>query len=145
MDPLPPRTRNPHTKARIDTESFWQIWLPIGFGALLVIVAFVAMIPSGSAGIRRPIADLSLVALIVVWAAIALIGLVVVVALIAGLAYLLRESPFWFKRGQDITWIVSQQTQSTTRQVADAVTSANASVAGLARLIERIRDLFPKA
>lgn len=145
MDPQPPRTRNPHTKARIDTESFWQIWLPIGFGALLVIVAFVAMIPSGSAGIRRPIADLSLVALIVVWAAIALIGLVVVVALIAGLAYLLRESPFWFKRGQDITWIVSQQTQSTTRQVADAVTSANASVAGLARLIERIRDLFPKA
>ncbi len=144
MDPQPPRTRNPHTKAKIDSESFWQIWLPIGIGALLVIVAVVIMIPSEAAGNRRPIADVSLMALIVVWGAIALVGFVLVAALIVGLAYLLRESPFWFKRGQDITWIVSQQTRSTTRQVSDAVTSANASLAGLARLFERIRDLFPK-
>lgn len=144
VEPQPPRTRNPHTKARIDREAFWQIWLPMGVIGVLILVAVVLVSASGGALVRSPIADVSLVALIVVWAMFALVGFIIVCALIVGVYWLLRESPYWFKRGQDISWIVSQQTRSTTRQVEDVVTSANAGTAGLMRLLERLRDLFPK-
>ena len=144
MEPQPPRTRNPHTKARIDREAFWQIWVPISLGILLLVAALVWVILPGAAGVRSPIADVSLVLLIVVWATMALVILILVAALAFGLGWLLRESPYWFKRGQDITWIVSQQTRSTTSQIAEAVTSTNALGAALARLIARLRAAFSR-
>lgn len=144
VEPQPPRTRNPHTKAAIDAESFWQIWLPISVGVLVILGLWVWTWLPSAAGVRSPIADVSLVLVIVVAAFFALIALAIVCAIIFGLYYLLRESPFWFKRGQDIVWIVSQQTRSTTRKVTDVVTEANASAAGARRVFKRFRDLFPR-
>ncbi len=144
VEPQPPRTRNPHTKVQIDRESFWQIWLPIGLAILVVIGLVVWASVPGAAEVRGPIADVSLVLLIVVWVVLALVAFVIGAAVIYGLYWLLRESPFWFKRGQDIIWIVSQQTRSTTRQVEDVLTSANAGAAGARRVADRFRDLFTR-
>ncbi len=144
MEPKPPRTRNPHTQALIAKESFWQIWLPIGLTVLVIVGLWVWTWVPGAAGVRSPIADVSLVLIILVAAFFALIVFAIICALIYGLYYLLRESPFWLKRGQDIVWMASQQTRSTTRRMTDAVTEANANAAGVRKVLDRFRDLFPR-
>ena len=144
MEPNPPRTRNPHTQALIARQSFWQVWLPIGLAVLVFVGLWVWTWLPSAAGVRSPIADVSLVLVILVAAFFALIVFALTCALIYGLNYLLRESPFWFKRGQDIVWIVSQQTRSTSRRVTDAVTEANANAAGVRKVFDRFRDLFPR-
>ncbi len=139
MEPQPP-VRNVRTKAKSDWETFWQVWLPVGAMTLVLIVLTVLVILPQGAGVRSPVADISLIFLIVLASGGAILALAVLVGLVIGVAWLLMRSPFWFKRVQDTTWVISQQARSMTSQVDQRIVGVHINLAALRRAAERISE-----
>jgi hypothetical protein len=138
--PFTPKIRNPKTHALIRRETAWQIFLPLGMAVgimaalMILLVFFPHLTPPYS-----PLADVSLMFLILI---VAVNGLAVLAVLagLCGLAYYgLRELPFLFKRGQDFVWFVAMQTRSLTTQVDNRVVAVHVSTATLRRILESLR------
>mgnify|MGYP001412358935 CR=1 FL=1 len=142
VSPLP-KVRNPRTAALIRREVLWQITLPVGM-ALAVTVALMVLVVLGTAAPARTgaLADVSLMLLIVIAFSLGLALLAVLAALVYGVMYLLRESPFWFKRAQDFLWGIAGQAQAMTRQVDNRIVGVHLSAAALASIWAHVRALF---
>ncbi len=142
-DPFaPPRLRNPRTHSIMRREMFWQIWLPLGLAAGLAIAALVWLILPQAFPTRSPLADVSLMWLILIAALQGLISLALLGGLIYGLYYLLRESPFWFSRAQEIMDVVAAQALSITAQIDAGILTARSFIAAAQSLALRMRALF---
>lgn len=145
MDTLPPalRRRNPRTQDAFRREVFWQIGLPLGLAlaALAGTMALVALNAAAPVG-TGALADVSLIFLIVLAAGGGLVALGLLAGMIYGAAYLLRESPFWFKRAQDFVWDVAGLARSMTRQVDDRVVGVHVSWAALSSFGRHVQALF---
>jgi len=132
----PPLPRNPRTARLHRRDLAWQIYLPIGLAivAALTVTGLVIWAGlSGQAAADSVWADVSLVFLILIAAAIALVPLALVAGLVAGLWYALRYLPGYAKVAQDYL----AQAARIVRQVADraaapviAVESATAAARG---------------
>lgn len=140
----PPRTRNPLTQARHQQEVFWQVVLPIAGAVIVGVTLMVAVaVPSLMPfALRRPVADVSLMALMAVTAALGVILLAVLAGLMWLVGYLLKESPFWFKRGQDLLWLINGHTHALTDQINRRVFDLNAAGAAGAALARDLARLF---
>lgn len=147
MSALPPlpKTRNPRTQSVIRRETFWQVAAPLAV-TLLIVAAVMVVIGLSAAGVlaapTRPLADVSLMFLIMLVGGASLINLLVLLALVFGFGYLLRELPFWAKRLQDFTWRVSLQIKVMTHQVDHRVVGVHLSLAALKSIVASFRALF---
>lgn len=147
MSALPPlpKVRNPRTHAVIRRETLWQVAMPLAVTGL-VVVGVMVVIGLGAAGVlvvpTRPLADISLMFLILIVGGASLINLLVLLALVFGFGYLLRELPFWAKRLQDFTWRVALQIKSMTHQVDQRVVGVHLSLAALRSIGASFRALF---
>lgn len=144
-DPLSkPKIRNPHTQTRIRRDVFWQIGLPLAVVLLGLVSAGVwVSLPQG-APTRSPIADVSLIFLILPASLVALITLAIISGLCVGMIYVLRELPFLFKRAQDIMLLVTYYTQKYAAQVANVFLSTRASLAAGQKTTEQIWALLDR-
>lgn len=144
VPPLP-KVRNPRTHALIQRETLWQITAPLA-AALSVVAGVMVVVVLGAAGVlvtpTRPLADVSLMFLIVLAFVAGFFTLAVGAALVVGLAYGLRELPFLFKRVQDFLWVVAQQTKSMTQRVDNRIVGVHLSLAAVQSLVNSFRALF---
>lgn len=147
MDTVPPlpKVRNPRTEALIRRETLWQVAAPLTV-ALLAAVGVMTVIVLSASGVlsapTRPLADVSLMFLILLAFIAGFFALAVGVLVVIGLAYALRELPFLFKRVQDFFWVVALQTKSMTRQVDNRIVGVHLSLAAVDSLARSFRALF---
>jgi FtsH-binding integral membrane protein len=137
-----PKTRNPKTHAIIRREMLQQVYLPLGLALAIVLTLCVAVCLPGAATARSPLADVSLMFLIMIVGFNGLIVLAVIVGLVWLVYYGLRELPFLFKRAQDFVWFVSMQAKSVTTQVDSRVVAVHVSTATVKGLIVGLRTIF---
>lgn len=139
--PQRPKTRNSYTQARLRQETLWQIGLPIGLGLVLLIGFGALVISAETAAVRSPLADVSLMLLIVPVVIFGLVTLIVLGGSIYGLIYVLRELPFVFKRLQDYAALATLYVKEYTGRVARVVISIEASAASAQETVTQVRSL----
>lgn len=145
MNALPPqpKVRNPRTHAVIRRETWQQITLPLGLIGLGMAALVVLVVLGTAAPVQTgAFADVSLIFLICLNGLGSLIGLALLGGLIYGVGYLLRESPFWFKRAQDFIWGLSMQVKGMTQQVDNRIVGVHISVAALQSIWAGVRALL---
>jgi hypothetical protein len=134
-----PRVRNPRTAAKIQRDVLWQIAVPLGLAVLLALVAAVLIILPVGASARRPWADVTLIALSIPTLIAALVVLVIVVGLCAGMYFVLRELPIYFKVAQDFVALVSFRVQTIADQVSGVFLRIRSLTAGAQRIAKDVR------
>ncbi len=116
--PAPPPRRNPQTQETHRRETAWQIYLPLGLGVLFfLLLAVLSSLTPAAAGGKW--ADTSLIFLL----ALSCAPLLVLLALTAGLAYVLWEANRRLPAGMLRLQRIFRQTSRATRQVCDRVSA----------------------
>jgi hypothetical protein len=140
--PGAPRQRNPLTRAQIRRDTWLQMVAPLVLAALVVIVLLVLIILPGGAGVRRPLADISLIFLFV---PVVLFGLIIA-ALLGGLIYVLylgiTRLPPYFKIGQDYVTLAANRIQSVIKKASDNVIAARGGIAAVQRAAADLKTMF---
>ncbi len=130
--------RNPETQAQHRRQMFWQVFFPLGFGAVLLVgtcVLPVAAVAQG--GDVSKWADMSLIWLILPAMFFSLIPLGLLAGSVYGLLRLFEKMPGWMFRLQGIfDWV-----KGMVRQYAD---KAVEPVLQAQSLNARIQALMPK-
>src|SRR5262249_48546065 len=122
--PAARRPRNPQTHAQIRRDTWLQMVAPLvlAVGVLPGLVVLV-ILPVG-AGVRGPLADVSLILLIMP----ALVVGLLLVAVLGGLIYVLalgiQRLPPYFKIGQDYVALAAARIQGGAKKASDVVLSA---------------------
>ncbi len=143
MSTLPaPKPRNPETYARQKRTALWQIYVPLGVAvaALLAVMSltiFVASMPT-----RSVWADISAVYLIIFAVIGALVVLVFLAALVAGLWFALRELPGYFKIAQDFMLLVALRAAEYSLKVAKVFITPRASVTAAQKAVDSTRSII---
>lgn len=140
--PPAPKIRNPHTHAQLRREVFWQITLPF---ALAVIVTFALVgltISSANSPARSPLADVSVIFLIIPVAIWGIVFLALTAAACVGMIYALRELPPLFKQAQDFMVRVAAETNKYTTQAISGVYSVRSFAGSAQAVIAKIRAAF---
>src|SRR5688572_1666772 len=116
-----PRRRNPVTRAQIRRDTLWQILAPLAAAVVTVIVLLVLVILPTGAVTRAPLADVSLMFLIIP----AAIGGLLALALVAGLIFVvwlgLTRLPPYFKIAQDWVALAADRIQSGANRVSNVI------------------------
>lgn len=142
LPPPQPKTRNARTQALLRREAIWQIGVPLGVALALVLATMIWLIVAASYPTLSVIADISLIALICPTAMFALVVLALVAGLVYGMYYALRELPFFFKKAQDIFWLVEDYTKRYAGQVAEVFLKGRASMAAAQKAADDVRRKF---
>ncbi len=137
-----PRTRNAHTHARHRQETLWQIALPCGLAVMVIIGLMVVVASPAGAEARSPLADVSLIFVIIPTAFWGLVLLALIIGLCYGLFVALRELPFLFKQAQEFMWLTAHEAKRYTAYVGNAIVSIRSWVAALEKLTTDIRSIF---
>lgn len=142
--PPRPRVRNVRTQAKQRRDIIWQMAVPFGvvFVALATLGVLVCL-PVG-AGVRSAWADVSLIFLIIPTLVVGLIVFVLVAALVGGLFYLLRETPYFFKLIQDFMTLFTYRVQAGAEKVSGVFLSAQSAAAGAQRAAKELRRLVQR-
>ncbi|MEP7358272.1 MAG: hypothetical protein ABI847_13585 [Anaerolineales bacterium] len=137
-----PRRRNPVTRAKIRQDTLWQMLVPLAVALLVFIVLMVLVILPGGAAVRSPLADVSLMILIIPSA----IGALLVLALLLGLNYVLflgvTRLPPYFKIAQDWVAMLADRIQTGAKSVSDVVLKIRSTLAGAKRAAEDVRGFL---
>lgn len=140
--PPTPKARNPHTQAKIRREVFWQIILPVSLAVILMLTLMGLTAFSTSIPARSPLADVSLMFLIIPAAFWGIVILALIVAVCVGLFYALRELPPLFKQAQDFMVLASAYTNKYAARVIDGVYSVRSLGGSVQQTIAKIRSAF---
>ena len=140
--PPKPKTRNARTRAIHRREAIWQIAVPFGLAALAGVVLMVMVAGPGVAATRSPLADVSVIFLILPTALWGVVLLALIVGICVGLFYALRELPYLFKQVQDFMWLTAQETRRYTGYVANGVVSFEALLAAAQKTLNDLRSIF---
>src|SRR5258705_460683 len=97
--PAARRPRNPHTQAQIRRDTWLQIVVPLALAGLVMLGALVFVISAAGAGVRGPLADVSLILLILPALVAGLLVAVLLFGLIYGLYLGIVHLPPYFKIG----------------------------------------------
>ncbi len=131
--PGAPRARNPLTQAQIRRDTWLLIVAPLALAAVAMIVLLVLISLPGGAGVRRPLADVSLMFLILPTALAGLIVLALLAGLNYGLWFGLRRLPPYFKIGQDYVALAAGRIQGYVKKASDAVIATRGASAAARR------------
>ncbi len=143
-EPTPrlPRSRNPHTQARVRRDAIWQIGLPIGLAFAAGITLGVLVSIPGGAATRSAWADVSLMFLIVPIAVVGLILFALIAGLIFAAYYGLRELPFVFRIGQDYAALAAGYVKTGAGKASGVIVSINSFTASVGRAVKDVRQLL---
>jgi len=117
-----PRPRR-ESQVRHRRESFWQITLPMLVAVLVMGVAFALIVLAGPAGISG-VADLSLALLSIPLLLLCLIPLALVVGLLVGVVFVLRNAPRYSEMAQDTSARVAGIVDDAMKRVTNAIIPA---------------------
>ncbi len=143
MTTLPaPKPRNPETYARQKRTALWQIYVPLGVAvaALLAVMALTIFVASMST--RSVWADISAMYLIVFAVIGGLVVLVLLAALVAGLWFVLRELPGYFKIAQDFMLLVALRAAEYSLKLAKVFITPRASVSAAQKALDSTRTII---
>jgi len=140
--PAARRPRNPKTYAQIRRDTWLQMVAPLALAALVMLVLLVLVILPVGAPVRGPLADVSLILLIL---PSLLVGLLVA-ALLFGLIFVLYlgivRLPPYFKIGQDFVALAAARIQGGAKKAADGVVTVRAGVAAAQRFLGGVRAVL---
>ena len=140
--PRGPRRRNPVTQAQIRRDTLWQILAPLALAVVVVIAALVLIILPGGAATRSPLADVSLMLLIIPTA----IGGILVLALLGALDYLaflgITRLPPYFKIAQDWVALLMGRIRGGANSIADVILKIRSGLAAAKRAAADVRDFL---
>ncbi len=137
-----PKPRNPETYARQKRTALWQIYVPLGVAvaALLAVRALTIFVASMST--RSVWADISAMYLIVFAVIGGLVVLVLLAALVAGLWFVLRELPGYFKIVQDFMLLVALRAAEYSLKLAKVFITPRASVSAAQKALDSTRTII---
>ena len=137
------RPRNLHTQAQIRRDTWLQIFAPLALAALVTLVLVVLIILPGGAGVRRPLADVSLILLILPTAVVGLIALALLIGVNVGLYLGLTRLPPYFKIAQDFVTQAADRVQGGVKKASNGVISIRATIAAARRAASDLGTLLP--
>ncbi len=123
--PLPVPSRNPETHAQHRRQMFWQVFFPLGFGAILLVgtcVLPVAAVAQG--GDVSKWADVSLIWLILPAMFFSLIPLALLAGSVYGLLRLYEKMPGWMFRLQGVFELVRGKVRQYSDKAVEPVIQA---------------------
>ena len=141
-EPYPTRRlpeRNPLTYQEHRRQVLWQIALPLGIGAFVVLILAVLTILASMETISRW-ADISLIFLIIVLAVVTLLFIAVSGALVYGVWYTLKYVPPYARIAQDFLETVRQRTRQGADLAVEPILRINGWVASLRALRRKPQD-----
>ncbi len=141
--PASARLRNQRTRALIRRDVAWQIALPLGVAALIVLVLAVLLILPVGAPVRSVWADISLIFLIIPTGLMGLVVLALVAALVYGLVIVLRELPYYAKRAQDFVALATYRINTIAAKLANIILSIRSFWAGVRKAAADVRSILP--
>jgi hypothetical protein len=110
---------------------------------VVVIIALVLVILPGGAGVRSPIADVSLMLLCIPTIILALLVLAVVLGLNYGVWLGITRLPPYFKIAQDFVARVADGIQNGADRVSKVILKIRSTLAGVKRAANGIRGFLP--
>lgn len=122
QQPDPRANRRSQSVARHRRESFWQITFPMLVVLIVLLGVFALVILSGAQGISS-VADVSLVLVSLPLLLIGLLPLVLILGLLFGLGWLLRETPAYTRVVQGVSARISGVVQKAAGQVTNVIVS----------------------
>src|SRR5262245_48881574 len=140
--PPTPKVRNPRTQAQMRREVWWQIALPMILAVILTLTLMGVILLPASAATRSPLADVSVIFLIISTALWGLLLLALIGGLCVGLVYALRELPPLFKQAQDIMAQVAAETNKYAAHVISGVYSVRSFGDSAREAVAKIRSTF---
>jgi len=126
----PPLPRNPRTEGQHRRDVARQILLPLIVAVVGALVALAMVIGAAPAG-RSVWADVSLISLIVIGAALGLIPLALLAGLIFGLWYAVRYLPGYSRIAQDYTALAARYVDLGSQKVTAPVIAVNGAAAAV--------------
>jgi hypothetical protein len=141
--PKPARPRNEQTHAQIRRDTWLFMVAPLVLATVVTLVLLALIILPIGAGVRRPLADYSLMLLI-----LPVVGLgLIVLALLGGLIYVLQlglmRLPPYFKIAQDYVALAAERVQGGVKKASDAVIAVRGIVAAARRAAADVGALLP--
>jgi hypothetical protein len=137
-----PKLRNPRTEAKIRREVVWQIILPLSLAVILTLTLMGLIVVQRDAPVRSPLADVSVIFLIIPAALWGLVFIALIGGLCFGIFYALRELPPLFKQAQDFMVQVAIKTNTYAAKVIDGVYSVRSVSGSAERAVAKIRSAF---
>src|SRR5713226_4505631 len=137
------RPRNAHTQAQIRRDIWLQIVAPLVLATLMLIVLMVLIIAPGGALVRSPLADVSLILLIMPALLVGLIAFAVIGGLIYVLYLGITRLPPYFKIAQDFVALAAGRIQSVIKKASNAVISTRGFIAAARRAVTDLGTLLP--
>ena len=137
------RPRNAHTQAQIRRDTLWQIAAPVAAAFLVAIVLIVLIILPGGAAVRSPVADVSLIFLILPAAILGLVMLVLLLGLNYGVFLGVTRLPPYFKLAQDFVAQVGNRVQGGAAKVSNVILKIRSFQAGARQALQDVRARLP--
>lgn len=137
------KIRNQRTAALIRRDVIWQIALPLGLAALIVLVIAGLLIAPVGAPVRSVWADISLIFLIIPTGLMSLIVLALIIALAIGVFMLLRELPYYAKKAQDFVALATYRVSLVATKITNVILSIRSFVAGVRKAAADVRAYLP--
>jgi hypothetical protein len=125
----PPRpSPNPVTRAAHRHQVMMQVFLPLAIAVLVILVLALGAAIGSFLDVSRW-ADISLVWLIMIYLAFALVFFVLLVGMIFGVAWLVRNLPFYARQAQDLFIMVRVQVGRISDKAVEPVLRINSFTA----------------
>lgn len=137
-----PRPRNPETYARLRREALWQVYVPLGVGVLAVLILMGLIVFAAGHPTRSVWADVSLIYLIIFAAIGGLVLLALLVGVVVGLYYALRELPGYFKIAQDFMLLVAFRAAELSQKVASVFITPRAYISAAEKTVDSTRSMI---
>jgi len=127
----PPRLpRNPVTHAAHRHQVLLQVFMPLAIGVIVILTLTLGAAIGSLMDVSRW-ADISLIWLILIYLAFALVFLVVLVAMIFGVAWLLRNLPYYARQAHDLFVMIRVQVGRVSDKAVEPVLRIHSFTAGL--------------
>ena len=124
MSDLPPPLspmRNPITQARHRSEVFWQITIPVGVAAVIIVGMAIAAGWLGTAEDHSRWADVSLIWLILPTLTVAFLFFIILAALTFGLVRLIQVIPLYARQVQDFFVLLTIQVRKLDDKIVEPI------------------------
>ena len=124
MSDLPPPLspmRNPITQARHRSEVFWQITVPVGVAAVIIVGMAIAAGWLGTAEDHSRWADVSLIWLILPTLTVAFLFFIILAALTFGLVRLIQVIPLYARQVQDFFVLLTIQVRKLDDKIVEPI------------------------
>ena len=138
-----PGTRNEQTHAQIRRDTWLQMIAPLVLATIVMLALLALVIAPAGAGVRRPLADVAILLLILPTLLIGLIMLALLLGLNYGVFFGLTRLPPYSKLAQDYVVLAADRVKGALKKASDAVIATRGAVAATRRVANDLGALLP--